>query len=248
MPSRPVAHGVAVAVRIGQRPQVPAIAPAPEVVRVAAAGRIVEARGLLVEDVVVSVAVPHLVRPGALQKVRCRVAGHPSIAPHLVEHVGASVRGDVALSVERAVPARLDRSERKIPADPERGVPDEGPVDEARLRRRSLRRRRRAVIVDARVVEQRQLQPQLRPDGIGRAERDRERELTVVEIDRVEVFAVEHIRGEAGRRVGIVVGSVLSRQVAGCGQQGAQGEPRGKSFCRHRHSSREELAGDVLAS
>jgi len=224
MRTRPVSDGVAVAVRIGERTEVPAVASAAEVVRVAIGLQVVEARDLLVEEVAVPVAVPHLVGACAFQIELAAVARDLPVPERAVEHVLAAVRSHVALAERDSVPAVLDRAERELPADPERGVPDQRPVGEGLLRGRGLARLRCSEIVDARVVDQGQLQAQIRADGVGRAESNRQGELPVVEVDRIDLLVMEHAVRVSGRGVRVVVGTVLRGEAAGREQQRAETE------------------------
>ena len=244
MGPRPVGHAVAVSVGIGERAQVPAVTAAAEVVGEPVGQRVVEAGGLLVENVMIAVAVPHFVRTGALQEVLAPVARDLAVALAPDEQVLAPVRGDVARRGRGPVPAGLDRAERELPADRQRRISRQGLVDEARL---LLSGEGRAVVVDARVVDEGQLEAEPRADRVRRAERDRQGELAVVEVDRIEGVVVEDAVGVAGSRVRIVVGPGLRPEPAGHEhQQAGQDRPR-KFSCHVRRSFSRELAGEALA-
>ena len=232
-----------VAERVGQARQVPAVT-APAEVEEVVLRRIVVAGDVPVEEVAVAVAVPHLEARGAerMQQQLAAVARAEVVrARRLVEHALGPVRPDVAVRVLDDA-AGLDRAGREAPADGERRVrldrlvePDVALVVGPGI----------AELPDDGVVREHRLKLEFRPDGIRRADGDRQRERPVVHVDRIDGGVVERALGIPGRRVRVGVGSVLSAaDRIGC-HEGAEGE-QGREFASHVRTPFAELAGESL--
>src|SRR5262249_55222069 len=148
-------------------------------------------------------AVPHVVGPASGEEQLRSVAGLRSLA----EDVLAAVRAEVAEAAGVALLAELDRAEREFPSQSQRRVAGERLVDILLDLRRRV-----AVVRRPRVESEHRLEFQAWPYGVRRPQRDRDRQLPVVEVDGVHLLVVEDAVDESGRDVRIVVGAALPRR------------------------------------